>query len=312
MAETSLCFQEYPSVDTRSTFMLGVPVTRLAPATCGELAQGVLGHEDFLINCPIDLKAKVSVTLDTSGEVTVVNDGIYDRLTHCVRCTLLLFGKSEFGAKIEVHTSIPRGKGLASSTSELAAGIDATAVALGRKIPAPVMAKIITSVDTSDGVFFPGVIRCNHLTGELQEQFGMPPPLAFVIVDTGGYVETVGFDRERARAVARAEQDKLNSAVSMIRRGFRERSPRLIAAGATQSAFVNESVLPKPELKLLLKGTMEAGALGVNCAHTGTVLGVMFDPSQTDAQEFRGRVASLIGSDRILGVHQFIGGGAGS
>ena len=289
--------------------VLGVACRATAPATCGELAQGVLGQDDFLINSPMGMGAVVSVTLNNSGEVEIQTPGIFTKLATCVKRTLHFLGFPELGASVRVHSSIPRGKGLASSTAELSAGIWATTQALGSTLRPEDISRFLLEVDTTDGVYYPGIVRINHLAGKLQESFGAPPPIDFLIVDTGGAVETNGFDRERARAVARAHHEKLSLAVAMIRRGFQSANARYVAMGATLSASVNQNVLYKPEFVDLLKGSLEAGALGVNCAHTGTVLGIMYDPRETKLEPLQERVESLIGKDRILGSYPLVSGG---
>ena len=44
------------------------------------------------------------------------------------------------------------------------------------------------------------------------------------------------------------------------------------------SARLNDVLLPKPGFSDLLHKVLEAGAVGLNAAHTGTVLGVLYDP----------------------------------
>jgi L-threonine kinase len=74
------------------------------------------------------------------------------------------------------------------------------------------------------------------------------------------------------------------------------------------SAEVNQAVLPKPLLEELRQATTEAGGLGVNCAHTGTVLGVLFDPTVTSPFPLWKRVSTLVSENQILGCWPFVGG----
>lgn len=282
--------------------------TAMVPATCGELVQGYLDGRDFLINSPIGWSSEVTVTLTSDAAVQVEAEWPFDKITRVVRMTLEALGTSH-GARVELSKRVPRGKGLASSTSELAAAIAATARAFGTEIPPGEMVRLILEVDgSSDGVFLPGVTMCNHLTGELYASFGPPPPLSAVIVDTGGSVDTCSIDRQRARAIATAHGAKLRAAVAEVKAGFVAGDCRRIARGATLSAEINQLVLPKPLLAELSSGTREFGGLGVNCAHTGTVLGVLFDPTRTSTAWISRRVAAIVGETAILGTWRFIGG----
>jgi L-threonine kinase len=280
-----------------------------APATCGELVQGFLNGRDFLINSPIALFATVNVSLNDGGRINVRTPGIYTKVARVVRETLQHLGLHHLGADIDISSAIPRGKGLASSTSELTAAIFATMRAASRSLAAADVARIVIEVDkSSDGVFLPGITMCDHLTGELLESFGNPPPLSFVIVDTGGEIETIGFERERARAVAKANSSKLEQAVALLRRGFRHHDARLVAQAASLSAEVNQDVLYQPLLLDLLAGTAAFGGLGVNCAHTGTVLGVMYNPTETNLDHLLARISSLVGRNRVMGRFPLIPG----
>ena len=281
-----------------------------APATCGELIQGFIYGQDFLINSPINLYSAIRVLLTEDSEVKVFTPGTFSKVADVVRKTLDQFGATSLGAKIFIDSMIPRGKGMASSTSELTSAIYATANACSAALEPHEVMSIILDVDkSSDSVFLPGITRCNHLTGDLLEDYGHPPPLAFLIVDCGGEVETIGFNRAHAREVAKRNAERLEKALFLLRKGFRTKNAHLIALACTISADVNQEVLFKAELSDLVEGAKEFGGLGVNCAHTGTVLGVMFDPTKTSERDLRNRVEVLVGKERIIGAHSLIAGG---
>lgn len=289
-----------------------------APATCGELMQGWLEGRDFLVNSPIDwfsvveAQLKGELTLDEADQIQVVTKGQFSKLKKvCSRASRHLDGPVP-SVQLDVLSSIPRGKGLASSTSELVSGVASVADVWGLPLTTEMITEVLLEVDRStDSVYLPGITMRNHLTGQLLKAFGPPPPLKFIIVDSSSdaAVDTMSFDRERARAVAREHQSELRVGMTLLSKGFLTKSPAGIASGATLSAAVNQHVLYKAPFKELLLGTKEQGALGVNCAHTGTVLGVMFDPTTTDEFELTERVGKLVGQKSILGAWTLISGG---
>jgi len=283
--------------------------TALAPATCGELVQGVLGNRDFLINSPIDLYSQVGVEAGAGDGIVIRSPGDYSKVAAAARAALSQNPIPIPGIVVDIHSQVPRGKGLASSTSEIAATVLAVAEATGVDIPAQSVSNIAVSVEPSDGVYFPGVVMYDHLRGDLLDVFGSPPPLAFLIVDCGGEVDTVTFDRQRARANAATHEKDIRRAVELVSRGFRLQSAELIAEGATLSARVNQKVLYKPQFESLLEAVRSVGALGINCAHSGTVLGVIFDPDSPARSEIRRVVTQRMGEENIIGVHRLIGGG---
>ena len=278
----------------------------VAPATAGELVQGTIDGQDFLITSPINLFSHTTAEVFHRREIQVLPKGDYLKVEQAVRKLLDVFD-SGLGARIQFHSSIPRGKGLASSTSEMLAAMRAVLKASGSQATPIQLARIATEVESSDALFFPGVVRSNPLTGELFESYGPPPPLGFVLVDTGGEVSTAQFDRARAREHAGMNENRLRIAVDLVREGFKKRVPKLIAKGATLSAEIHQGVLYKAPFKELMEGTKEVGALGVNCAHTGTVLGVMFDPRHTSSLRLERRVGEIVGPSAILGTFRLIG-----
>jgi L-threonine kinase len=282
----------------------------VAPATCGELVQGVIDERDFLITSPIDWFARVTVELHASGGIEVSPAGDFSKVVRAVRSILERLGRGGGGARVRLESTVPRGKGLASSSADITAAIHACFEAAGSPAPPYLVSELAVAVEPTDGVFFSGSAMYDQVQGRLIELLGAPPPLAFVVVDSGGHVDTVGFDRERSRANARRHAAELARAVRLVRWGFRDRHPGLVAQGATISARCNQHVLLKPELETLVEGTVEAGALGVNCAHSGTVLGVMFDPTRTDGERLHRRVAELVGEERILGTYRLVSGGS--
>lgn len=293
-----------------ATPVLGsVPAVAQVPATAGELVQGWLDGADFLINSPIDLFARVEATSSRVAGVRIVNPGNFSKTRAALADFLAGDVISRRGVVLNFTHTVPRGKGLASSTAEMASALAAVASLSGMRLLPAEFASYSVRHDSTDGTYFPGVAMINQLTGKLRLLLGAPPPLRFMLVDSGGAVESVGFDRAKARAVARLHEPTLRQAVSNVREGIRRGTPQLIATGATLSAKINQAVLPRPLLDPLLHGTREAGALGVNCAHTGTILGVMYDPRTTDAARLRQRVEVIAGKDAILGDHALIAGG---
>lgn len=282
-----------------------------ASATCGELAQGYLNGHDFLINSPINYFAEVAVEIKKTRDITLSCDS-YRKVKGIVNAFKSKLNLHEMGLHINIQSNIPRGKGMASSTAELTAAILACCNAMNVTLTDEEIVSLLLEIDgSSDGVFLPGITQCNHLNGDVHTYFGIPPALGFIIVDTGGEVSTKGFDRKRAREIAMQHQNTLHNAVRLIGEGFEKQNAALIAQGATLSAQVNQHVLYKEPFQDLLHGTKEAGALGVNCAHTGTVLGVMFDPLTTNTSKLMQRVESLVPNMPILGVYRLISGGRG-
>ena len=283
----------------------------IAPGTCGELVQGFYNGKDFLINSPIPFFAKASVSLKNKNQnFKALEKNKYLKVNQILNRVLShLNTNEEFLYEVEIESKIPRGKGLASSTAELTAVILAVSSALNKKISDYEISNLLISVDnSSDGVFLPGISNINHLSGDVYDIYQNIPHLSFIIVDSGGEVSTQDFDRNFARSIAIENRSSIQQSLFFIEEGFSTKNPKLIAEAATISARVNQNVLFKDPLETLIEGTREFGGLGVNCAHTGSILGVMFDHQKTDKDKLCERVRKLIHPLPILGIYPLIAG----
>ncbi|MDK2820515.1 MAG: L-threonine kinase [Clostridia bacterium] len=266
--------------------MLGVA---RVPGTCGELVQGMREGNYFLITCPINIASKVTVTLK-SGAVIHGMPG-KEKALKAVRMILDKFGRSSLGAKVEINNPLPPGKGLASSTADVVAAAVATAKALGEELSLETIIRITLSIEPSDGNFLPGIALFDHLHGEYWEYLGESPPMNILVVDLGGVVDTVLFNQRQDLFVLNQSKEKdVAKAVQLVKKGLNEEKAELIAQGATLSALANQKILYKPELEDILKMAINCGALGVNTAHSGTVIGILYRDGEVDVVEMKKKI----------------------
>lgn len=280
------------------------------PASCGELIQGFMNGYEFLINAPIPMFAETEVILTTEQfHSNSLYSNNYSKVAQSIEMLCEIAKIEKFNCHVKLNSAIPRNKGLSSSTAEISAALFAISSAVGRFMSYEEISKIILAVDgSSDAVFLDGITHINQLNGNICKQYSNIPNLSFIIVDAGGEIETQKFDRQFARWIAQKNQFSLKRALNLIQTGFETQNPKLIAQAATISAQINQYIHYKSPLYTLLEGTQEFGGLGVNCAHTGTVLGVMFDHTQTDAEKLKARIEKLIHPLPILGTYPLISG----
>lgn len=280
-----------------------------APGTCGELVQGAIDGQDFLVNCPVDLFSRATVYAGAAAGLHLRDAHSFSKIADAV--ALVSHGcRLTLRHEMAVESRIPRGKGMASSTADLTAAVEALCRSCAVHLSDRAFARLLTQVEPSDCVHFPGIAHVNHLTGELIETLPPPEDLRVLVVDCGGQIDTVAFDRERARSVYRRDQAEIAGALAQLKRGLREGDAHAVAQAATRSARLSQQILYKPQFERLLAVTGQAGALGVNCAHSGTVLGVLHRGSDRLADKLASVVRRTLGSSvEIHGDYQIIGGG---
>ena len=284
--------------------------TARAPGSCGELAQGMLDGGYFLVSCPIDMYSTATVALSPgSGRVDAPVDAPKSR--QAVELTLAHFGVHDMDARLSLSNPLPRGKGMASSTADVSAAIAATATALGMEpdMPPTQIAQIALLIEPSDGVMLPGIAILDHKRGSIARTLGAPPPMRVVVLDFGGGVDTLAFNGMNRDVALKRLQPEFREALTLIERGIRNGSAADIGAGATRSAVANQQLLYKPQLDAVLQLAQGVGAVGVNAAHSGTVLGLLFEDDVALAENAVSRAwENLFGIQRIMN-RRIVGGG---
>lgn len=255
------------------------------PGTCGELVQGQINGSDFLITCPTNLYSYVSIRLNKEKKVDCPPDKWKAR--KAFEETLKFFKQPDYGGEVQIKSEIPIGKGMASSTADIVGVCLATANALGETISNKEIAKIALSIEPTDGIMFKGITLFDHREGNLIENLGFPPKMKILVIDLGGNVDTIHFNRINFDYVKIANQQEIEKALSLVKRGIQQGDISLIGEGATISALCNQKILFKPELEQIIEISSEMGAVGVNVAHSGTVMGILYRPEFQDFEPLK-------------------------
>jgi len=255
--------------------LLGRATVR-APGVCGELAQGMLEQHYFLVTCPIDFFARVQVEVYQDGP-GIESPSNCPKAVQALEATLDFLGRKNLSARLTVSNPIPRGKGMGSSSADVAATIAATGLALGRELTPEQVAEIALAVEPTDGIMFPGITLFDHREGHIVESLGPPPPMEIVALDFGGTVDTVEFNRVDRRPLWQSLRTETNEALRLVRAGVKAGDPAMVGRGASISAQASLQVLPKPRLSNVMAFAEEVGAVGVNVAHSGTIIGILLD-----------------------------------
>lgn len=229
--------------------------------TCGELAQGFYRGEHVLITCPIEKFSTAVVSDEFAG---VFGLGLKSRAILDKVC-----GGREFKFGLRLASELPRGKGMASSSADMAAVAQAVALSLGRRLSPGELGKLCASIEPTDGIFYPGVVAMNPLTGRLIKNIRAQERFQVAVFDYGGTVDTV-------------DTLKLNRRSDFE---FPTLANEIDFTLTERSALANQSILPKRGLEDLMTFAKDLGAVAVNVAHSGTVAGIFFHAEDSHAKD---------------------------
>lgn len=298
-----------PPLDTRRARPSTTRGVAWAPGTCGELAQGRLDGIDAMVTCPIDLGAIATVDVGI-GTGRVRAPAGARKARRAVELALAALERPYLDACLRLKSSLPRSKGMASSTADVSAAIAATAAALDATLSPRTQADLALAIEPSDGVMLPGIALFDHLGGRIVRTLGPPPPMRVLVLEFAGEVDTEAFNAATRASGGYQDDGRFREALELIAAGLANGDPRQIGEGATLSSQLSQCILPKPRLPHAMKLAKDAGALGVNVAHSGTVIGLLFE---ADAERIAW--AELSARQRVpevVAIHdcRMIGGGA--
>jgi L-threonine kinase len=218
-------------------------------------------------------------------------------------------GKDDLAARLTIGNPIPRSKGMASSSADVAAAIAATGLALGQQLTPPQIAKLALSVEPTDGIMFPGIALFDHREGNLAEELGPPPPMEIVALDFGGTVDTLEFNQVDRRAVWRSIQSYTEEALQLVRQGVQKSDPLLVGRGASISSEASQQVLLKPQLPRVMEFVQTVGAVGVCVGHSGTIIGVLLDARQRRGKSTFRQARETFPDAELVHHFRLLGGG---
>ncbi len=277
------------------------------PGTCGELVQGTLDGVPCLVSCPIDCYSTARVCLRPGGGWTVPPD--VPKVGAALRAGLAYLGRAGGGGCVHVTTALPRGRGYGSSTADIGATLYALGQAAGRALAPAEVARLAVAVEPSDSSLFPGLALWDHVHGYFYEDLGQPPALTVVVLDPGGEVDTLAFNRQDHREALRKLAPVHRDAFALLREGLRQGHLETIGEAVTLSATAHQAILPNPLLDLALSLCREVGACGVCRAHSGTVLGLLLDPRRSEVASVAAWVSRQVGAAVTVCARLLVGGG---
>lgn len=286
-------------------YKLNKKITVRTPGTCGELAQGVIDGNCFHITCPVDLFSYISVE---SAKKTEIPFNKWKTKKAVEKMLKLFRGKinpvrnnpanrdadmiahrtsNGVNLKVQIQSEIPVSKGMASSTADIVGVCLGIANLLERKISDDDISKIALSIEPTDGIMFPGITLFDHREGKIKEYLGSAPKMKILVVDLGIRVDTIEFNKKMFLHRHLSNQKKIKKAFELIKTGIRQNDIRKIGEGATISALCNQKILYKPELEKILDIGLKMGAVGVNVAHSGGVIGILLDYEFSDIESLK-------------------------
>jgi uncharacterized protein involved in propanediol utilization len=197
-----------------------------------------------------------------------------------VGLTLERLGIEGVGGMVSIASNIPPGRGYGSSTSDVAAAIDATLRATGHSLASETIAGMAVAAEgASDATFWDRPVLFAQRQGQVIEDYKSPLPpmevLAFHTAPDGTGIDTLALPVPR---YGEGEIERFEELRSSLRVALARSDVRGVGIVATQSARLNQRYLSQPGFDAIEATARRAGAIGVQVAHSGEVGGLLFEP----------------------------------
>jgi len=246
------------------------------PGTCGEWVQGTLDGVPCLVSCAVDWYAQVTVTMNGVDAWQLPPNAA--KAAAALRLALATRDAPDVKGTLRLDNALPRSRGYASSTADVGGTIYATGEALGRPFVAEEVARLATQVEPSDSTIFPTPTLFAHRDASFHRPLAALPPLAVVVLDPGGAVDTLAFNAVDHTAALKLAAGAHREAFGRFEAGLVCGDAVEVAQAATLSARVHQAILPNALVGDALAAYPALGALGICRAHSGTLVGLVCRP----------------------------------
>lgn len=272
------------------------------PASCGELVQ-VMGKKESVCSYAVNLYSKVTITNRSVGT--------------CCRTSLLETGKSKSKKasdlffdnyniskekinkiNINIDSSIPVGKGMGSSTADIVATLIALSCFFNIDMSVNDIINYCINIEPTDSIIiFNQLCMMNPINGEIQATNNLKEMYDVYCLIPGEVIITEEF-RTKFSVNKRKYFEEYNKLFNKTKKLFLNKDIDIeeLFKLARKSAKLNNSFISKPYINELMELELKSGIIGINIAHSGSVVAIVFN-NKLISKEQLSRIVAFIDTD---------------
>lgn len=238
------------------------------PGSVGEIIQGKYNGIDVLLSCPINLYTEIIL----SDEKERDNEREYIKSYRFIDNILDKWGYRNWKIALSINSTIPKGKGFASSTADLSAIYNGLLRLTDRKFNQEELIKNCLKIEPTDSIIFDKATIFDYKEGKVIEKFGNYFKFHILCFIGENVVDTVEYNSKELQPLK-----KIDDLLGELREAFEDRDIKKLAKVSTESIIRNQHRLKYNILGEVLEINNLLGGLGIIGAHSGDMLGIIFD-----------------------------------
>lgn len=249
-------------------------VTASCPGSCGELIQGWLGDSQKLVSYGINRFSRVTIRSEEVFETSKpkAEEALRQTLTR-----LDVSSKEAGNLLLEIDSDLPVAKGMASSTADIAATCQAVAGFYGKQLSRDEIIDICLAIERTDSILFPTLTLFEQKNGSVRESSGWAPHFYVIVLEPEETLATEVFHSVENDRLFYQQRERFAEVFRHYQQAVKDKSLQKLGEAAMQSAVLNQEILPKPYFAELQKLQQCHQWLGINVAHSGSVVGIMIE-----------------------------------
>ncbi|MCW2117534.1 GHMP family kinase ATP-binding protein [Bradyrhizobium elkanii] len=267
----------------------------------GELLQGVFEADDGrlhrgLITMPFPARHSVATFRPrNTAEIKTWPIG-RSKAARAIALTFEHLGFVQYGGDLTIESNIPASHGYGSSTADVVAAIRAAAASAGAALSRATVSHLAVAAEgASDPAAYDGrAVLFAQREGVVIEHFvGEYPPFKVVGFrhPSDQLVDTLHLPPARYDA---REIEQFRCLRGLAAQAIKRQNAGLLGRVATASSRISQRHLSKSRFDDMLRLTKEAGGYGLQVAHSGTLMGILFPAEEPGVTERTNAIADRL------------------
>ncbi|OBR96737.1 L-threonine kinase [Clostridium ragsdalei P11] len=246
------------------------------PGSFGEILQGKIENRDLLLSCPVNIYTKVKL-IECNNPV---RKRYLKKSSSFLYNILKSWGYEKYfdSLDIEINSEIPYGKGLASSTADLCGVYYCLINMFNKKFNEVELVKNCIDIEPTDSIVFNKMTLFDYKSGNYKFTIGDYLSYNILAFEGDKTVDTVEFNHKNLPNLC-----DVKDLVPILKEAVKEKDLHKLAYVSTESIVKNQERLYYDFLNLVMDIKEKTSGLGIIGAHSGNVLGIIYD----DAEKFK-------------------------